>query len=169
MKEDSITSTSEFISPEKEVYLSRFRWQHKALDYILHDITEEQMRRRPEPSKWSIFENLAHLARYQEVFEERVQRLIEQDGVKFGRYNAEHDHDFEKLCLRPVQDVLDNLYSKRNELITKIESLHDNELKHTGIHHVYGRININGWIEFFLLHEAHHFNTIFRLTGSYRK
>lgn len=169
MKEEGITGTGEFISPHKEIYLSRLRNQHKALEYILHDISEEQMRRRPEPSKWSIYEHLAHLTRYQEVFEERLHRLLEEDGIKFGRYNADHDHDFAKLCLKPVQEVLNELDSKRDQLIGTIESFNDSELKRTGVHYVYGKININGWIELFLLHEAHHFNTIFRLTGSYRK
>ena len=169
MKDEHENTTADFITPEKETYFSRLRYQPKALEYILQGITEEQMRRRPEPSKWSMFENLAHLARYQEVFEERINRIIEEDGIKFGRYNAEHDQDFSKLCLKPVSDVIASFNTKRSQLIAKLESMADNELKRAGIHPIYGRININGWIEFFLLHEAHHFNTIFKLTGPYRK
>jgi hypothetical protein len=157
------------VSINKEIYLSRLNNQHKALEYILQGITDEQMRRRPEPSKWSMFENLAHLARYQEVFDERIDRMMEEYGVKFGRYNAEHDHDFAKLCLRPLGDVTAGFSSKRAQLIARLGSMTESELKRTGVHPVYGRISIIGWIEFFLLHEAHHFNTIFKLTGPYRK
>ena len=169
MKEEQLNTATDFITQDKETYLSRLRNQHKALEYILNGISEEQMRRRPEPSKWSMFENLAHLARYQEVFEERMDRIMEEDGVKFGRYNAEHDHDFEKLCLKPLSEVIALFNTKRAQLIAKLGSMQESELRRTGVHPLYGKININGWIEFMLLHEAHHFNTIFKLTGPYRK
>lgn len=37
-----------------------------------------------------------------------------------------------------------------------------------GLHPVYGPMTLEGWTEFFLLHEAHHLFTILRLGGSLR-
>jgi hypothetical protein len=49
------------------------------------------------------------------------------------------------------------------ELIT---NLNDGELLLTGTHPKFGVLTIPGWTEFFLLHEAHHLFTIFRLAKS---
>lgn len=49
-----------------------------------------------------------------------------------------------------------------NELIF---TLSEKELDRTGVHKKYGDLNIVQWIEFFLLHEAHHLFTIFQLTN----
>ncbi len=46
--------------------------------------------------------------------------------------------------------------------------LHEEQLMRIGLHPVYGPMTIEGWTEFFLLHEAHHFFTILRLGGSTR-
>jgi len=44
-----------------------------------------------------------------------------------------------------------------------ITNLNDEELLLTGSHPKFGVMTIPGWTEFFLLHEAHHLFTIFRL------
>jgi hypothetical protein len=46
-----------------------------------------------------------------------------------------------------------------------MEDISETELNKTGTHPVYGNLNILKWIEFFLLHEAHHLLTIFQLAN----
>lgn len=68
--------------------------QPPALDHLLSGLSEDQIRQRPAPAKWSIFENLAHLSRYQEVFLERMQRITTEDHPTFSRYVADEDPGF---------------------------------------------------------------------------
>lgn len=50
---------------------------------------------RPEPGKWSIHENLAHLGRYQEVFLARLELLLATaEPPTFPRYVADDDPPF---------------------------------------------------------------------------
>ncbi len=65
--------------------------------------------------KWSAHENLAHLARYHQVFLQRIEKLSEED--------------FER----------------------------------TGVHPKFGEMSLALWLEFFLVHEAHHLYVVLQL------
>src|SRR6266542_1985639 len=112
----------------------QLRMQHQpdALNHLLYELNDESAKQRPDKDKWSIFENIAHLGRYHEVFLQRVQTILKEQDPLFDRYVADTD---------------------------------EKQLMRTGRHPVYGKRNINGWTEFFLLHEAHHFYTILKLTS----
>jgi hypothetical protein len=46
--------------------------------------------------------------------------------------------------------------------------LHQEQLTQTGSHPLFGSMSVEGWTEFFLLHEAHHFFTILKVGGLLR-
>jgi DinB superfamily len=60
-------------------------------------------------------------------------------------------------------ELLNDFREDRHNLNKYLESLSTEQLQRTGRHPVYGLINVEGWTEFFLLHEAHHFWTIAKL------
>lgn len=62
----------------KQSLLTRLANQLDALDPLLSGLTADQIQQRPQPDKWSIHENLAHLGRYQEVFTDRIQQTIQK-------------------------------------------------------------------------------------------
>jgi hypothetical protein len=66
--------------------IARLELQHAALNHLLTGITEQQIRQRLTPEKWSIFENIAHLGRYQVVFLERMTVILEEEKPGFDRY-----------------------------------------------------------------------------------
>ena len=47
--------------------------QYKMLDELLGNINKNIFVTKPENGKWSVFENIAHLGRYNEVFLGRMQ------------------------------------------------------------------------------------------------
>ncbi|WP_411273411.1 DinB family protein [Daejeonella sp.] len=167
MKSMKEASADNFIS-DKEVFLPRLRSQHKSLDYIIYDISENELRARQNPYKWSIYEHLVHIAVYQEVFRERVDIILTESTPVFAQYRAEKDENFARRVKTPFEILLPYFNKSREELVNKIDSIYPEDLKRFAFHPVYGKMNMNGWIEFFLLHEAHHLNTIFKLTARYR-
>jgi len=48
----------------------------------------------------------------------------------------------------------------RSELITLLGTLREPQLERTGSHPILGELSIPQWLEFFLLHEAHHLYAI---------
>jgi hypothetical protein len=49
-----------------------------------------------------------------------------------------------------------------NELVLNLSRT---DLERIGIHKKFGNLNIIQWLEFFVLHEAHHIYTIFQLAN----
>lgn len=143
--------------------LARLNAQPDALDHLLGGLSETQLRHRPQPEKWAIFENLAHLFRYQEIFRERLERLLVEESPTFPRYVADEDAGFADWCGKPLKRFLADGQTDRERLNAWIAQLPPEQLARTARHPAYGLLSVEGWMEFFLLHEAHHLFTIFKL------
>ncbi len=142
---------------------TRLEYQHKSLIDIIEGLSDEQVRRPVIPGKWSIFENIVHLAIYEHVFIYRLQRIVNEENPQIERYSAEADPFFYDNCTKTTREIMQDLISTRRILIDKVHSLKEEEILRTGVHPVLGKMNIIFWLNFFLLHEAHHLFTIFKL------
>ena len=139
--------------------VERLRTQHDALRFVLAKATPAALDARPRPEEWSARENLAHLARHHTAFLARLRRLLSEDRPDLGRYRAEDDPDWPDWAALPVDDVLERLRILRAELVELVRSLSPQECARTGRHPTFGDLDVAGWLEFFLLHEAHHLYT----------
>lgn len=135
---------------------TRLKTQLDCLPIILAGIPEESLNRRPHPDKWSARENLAHLARYHEMFLERIERIRKEDRPPLPRYAAEEDANWPQWADVPVSEVLTRLRALRIEMLAVVGKLSDDELSRTAVHARFGEMTLIQWLEFFLLHEAHH-------------
>ena len=149
----------------KDTLLQRLQCQPSALDSLLFGLTEEEVKSHPIPDKWSVFENLAHLARYHEVFKERAELITSGTNPVFQRYKADDDSRFFEWQKRPYKQLMNDFHTGRTALNAYMASFSEDQLKNTSRHPFFGLMNMEGWTEFFLLHEAHHFFTLVRLTA----
>lgn len=152
----------------KDSLLRRLADQPEAFDHLLLGLTDEQLRQRILPDKWSILENIAHLGRYQEVFLERMQQINTDENPLFERYAADNDPGFAEWTRLPIPELTARLRGERATLNAFLSILRHEQLARTGQHPTFGPMTVEGWTEFFLLHEAHHLFTILRLVGALR-
>jgi len=122
----------------------------------LRDVSIEALSVVKVPGKWSAHENLAHLARYHQVFLQRIDRMLAETSPAFLRYRAEEDSEWASWTGLPTQQVLVRLSSMRAKLMARLNALNNEDFQRTGIHPEFGEMNLNLWLEFFLVHEAHH-------------
>jgi len=148
---------------------TRLQYQHKSLLDIIDGLTDEQIRRQIIAGKWSIFENIVHLSTYQHVFISRIKQMLEEDNPSFPRYTAESDPLFYDDCSKSSREIMQDLVTTRKEMAAGIISFKEADLDKTGQHPVFGQMNLIMWLNFFLLHEAHHLFTIFKLAAELRK
>lgn len=141
----------------------RLKTQHLAVAEILKHIDEQHLNQQPEPGKWSIKDNIAHLVSYQPVFIGRVHQMLKGDIPTFSAYRADDEADFIEARGSSLNDMLSKLNGNRRQILELITNLPDDQLSLKGTHPKYGTLTIPEWTEFFLLHEAHHLFTIFRL------
>jgi hypothetical protein len=145
---------------------TRLQHQHETIVEMTKGLTEEQLRVRPDAGKWSPFENIAHLAAYQLSFMDRLKRIEKEDGPLFERYVAENDRRFYESCEMELHQLNEFLFTHRFLISNHLATLSETSLGRIGRHPLYGDLTIPKWTEFFLLHEAHHLFTIFKLLNA---
>ncbi len=135
---------------------SRLTTQLECLQVILGGRDAAVMRRRPASGKWSAHENLAHLARIHEIYLERIRRILSEERPQLPRYTAEDDPEWPRWVRMSTEEVVQRLTALRDELVRVVTPLSLDRLNRIGVHSALGGMTIPEWIEFFLLHEAHH-------------
>lgn len=140
--------------------LIRLRTQLVSLDFLFAGAKPDTIERRPASGKWSARENLAHIGRYHEIFLERLRRILTEPSPKFARYRAEEDPGWQGWASRPFEEIRTRVTALRLNLIDKIAALQPLDYRRTGIHPAFGEMTLNLWLEFFLVHEAHHLYAI---------
>jgi hypothetical protein len=143
--------------------LDRLRTQHLSLPSLIAGVSDERLARYPAPGKWSIKDNIAHLTKYQLVFIERMHTLLSIHEPVFEAYRAENDPEFPRWLSKSVPQLTEELNKDRLILTSLLTKMGNAELKRVGVHQKFGKLTVLDWTEFFLLHEAHHLFTIFRL------
>jgi len=151
-----------------ESIYSRLRYQHKTLAALTEGHSEEQVKRRVNPDKWSSFENMVHLVSYQPTFIHRIDLILSEESPLFGRYIAEQDPLFSAYLKKSPEELTDILEADRLVICRKLETLKEEQLKRTARHLRFGILDIPQWADIFLLHEAHHLWTILQLISVYR-
>ncbi len=141
----------------------RLHTQHHSIEVFIAQAAAEVITKKPTPEKWSVHDQLAHLTRYQQILFDRLTRMLTEDNPAFERYVAEDDRAFPQWQNKGMEELIYHLKSERQELVAFVNTLTDEQLSRTGMHPKFGKLNIIDWLEFFVLHEAHHLYAIFQL------
>jgi hypothetical protein len=134
----------------------RLETQLDVVPILLRGATPEVLTLRTASGEWSVHENLAHLARHHAVFLERLHRILTENAPELGRYRAEEDSAWPDWSRLSTEEVLGRLKSLRTEIIRFASGLSEDDANRVGIHPLLGEMDLELWVEFFLLHEAHH-------------
>ena len=86
----------------------------------------------------------------------------------FERYVADNDPRFLQYLEKSLVELLEDIRSDRQVIVNLLMQANEQQLNRSGRHKAYGLIKLAGWVDFFLLHEAHHLWTIFQLSYTER-
>jgi hypothetical protein len=136
------------------------------LAVTLKGVSVESLRANVVPGKWSAHEQLAHLARYHQVFLQRIDRILAEQAPEFPRYRAEDDPEWPAWSGLPTPQLLVRISSMRAKLMARLRSLSEEDFERTGVHSKFGAMSLSLWLEFFLVHEAHHLYGVLQLVRS---
>jgi len=139
------------------------RTQLECLPILLRGVPEDALDKRPMAGKWSAREHLAHLARYEEMFLGRMRRIRSENRPLLPRYRAEDDAEWPQWTALPAAEILQSLRSLRTRLVNEAGQLTAAEFLRVGVHAKFGEMTLGLWLEFFLLHEAHHLLAVMQL------
>jgi len=133
------------------------------LAVTLNSISAETLSEKPASGKWSAHEQLAHLARYHQIFLQRIDRILTEDVPGLPRYRAEDDPEWPAWTSLPTPQLLVRISSMRAKLMARLRSLSEEDFARTGVHPKFGEMSLSLWLEFFLVHEAHHLYMVLQL------
>jgi uncharacterized damage-inducible protein DinB len=136
------------------------------LAVTLSGVSAETLNAKPVPGKWSAHEQFAHLARYHQVFLQRIDRILAEQAPEFPRYRAEDDPEWPAWTSLPTPQLLVRISSMRAKLMARLRSLSEEDFERIGVHPKFGAMSLSLWLEFFLVHEAHHLLAILQLVRS---
>ncbi len=148
---------------------TRLQYQHKNLVDIIDGLSEEQVRLQVIPGMWSIFQQIVHLQTYQHTFIGRVKEILKGDNPFFERYLPESDPKFHENCARSFREIMQDMITTRKEMANEMLHFSEADFQKKGIHPLFGEMNLQQWINVFLLHEGHHLFGILMLTGELKK
>ena len=136
------------------------------LAVTLSGVPVETLGKNVAPGKWSAHEQLAHLARYHQIFLQRIDRILTEQAPEFPRYRAEDDPEWPAWSGLPTAQLLVRISSMRAKLMARLRSLSEDDFERTGVHPKFGEMSLSLWLEFFLMHEAHHLYVVLQLVRS---
>ena len=139
--------------------LERLRTQLSSLSGLIEGVPRANLDKRAG-GKWSVTENVAHLARHTELTIERLRRILEEKEPVFPPYRAEQDPDWPAWQGRSFEEAVERLHMARGALIASVEKLTAAQLDRIGIHARLGPLSVRAWLDFYLVHEGHHLYTI---------
>jgi uncharacterized damage-inducible protein DinB len=136
--------------------LTRLEGQHRFLTEIAEFADQTQT---PEGA-WTATQTLAHLARYHSVLLQRIDLILSGDRPAMPRYKAETDEAWPQWRDAPLTQSLQEIARQRARLRERLEALTTEQWSRVGVHPVIGPMTLASWLEFFLVHEAHHLYTL---------
>jgi DinB family protein len=147
----------------------RLETQPDVIPSLLSGATPAAIMARPASGQWSAHENLAHLARHQTVFLGRLRRILGERAPQLGRYRAEEDSAWPEWSGLSTAEVLSRHQAGRAEFIRLGKGLSPADVGRVGIHPLLWDMSLALWVEFFLLHEAHHLYVVMTRLGQVKR
>ena len=148
---------------------NRFVNQHQLIKSYIDNLSPDAINNKLSPEKRSIHETVAFICRYQYIFLDRLNRMLNETTPSFKKYNAVADEEYHAYACRSTGALLHELYRVRDEIKILINQLDTHQCARTGIHEKKGKMNVSEWLDFFLLQESKHLYKIFKMAGSYLK
>lgn len=143
--------------------ITRMEAQPLSLQLIINTISKKKVDLKEGEGKWNIHEIVAHLVVYQQMFIERTIQTLKEEVPFFAKYEPENDPDFKYWKTDDLHHLLDQFFADREKMIVLVKSLSEDKLNRIAMHKKFGSHSIAEWLDYFLLHEAHHIYKIFEL------
>ncbi|PZA05919.1 MULTISPECIES: DinB family protein [unclassified Meiothermus] len=140
---------------DKTALLGRLETQLSALELILR-APPEALDAHPIPEKWSARQNLAHLGRFHEVFLARLEQILAEDNPRLASRTPDNDPDLAAWMELPTPEIINRIRPLRLEILERLRDLPEEQWARSGVHPLFGPMDIGELLEHFLIHEGHH-------------
>jgi uncharacterized damage-inducible protein DinB len=136
--------------------LNRLRDQARDVKHLTGGLSADELARQVVEGKWSLKELAGHLWRVQQVFEERLDKMLGAENPKLESWNPENDPAFDRMLEKAPAQVVEGYLAARASFLDRLDKLTPAEWHRPAQHPDYPMYDVHFMIEYLTHHEAHH-------------
>ncbi|MBZ5535823.1 MAG: DinB family protein [Acidobacteriia bacterium] len=149
--------------------LQKYEEGLKGIESEVRGVSEDVLRRKPSPEKWSIIEILAHLAVTEQVFLTRYVMIANTDGPALSGVDNNELAAKLRYIERDLSDTLKEFKRLRADTLTLLRALPQKNWQRAGIHPKRGEITIESLAKIHANHDSTHADQIRALKEKFGK
>ncbi len=140
--------------------LSKLTETPKVLTSLLRGVSDEALRRKPAPEKWSMLEITCHLRDVEQLFVERYGKIANHDRPDLRMMNQDELAAGLKYNEDDPADALREFRALRQETVALLGALAHQSWQRVGLHPKRGEFGIAAHVAMHVSHDANHLNQI---------
>lgn len=126
------------------------------LPSVVGEIPAEDLKRRPQPEKWSAHEHACHLAEVHPMFFERLDLMLEQENPTIKPYFPDKHDAPDALLKVDLNEALEKFTKDRKNLIKKLKTLSPEDWQRSANHEEYNKYTVFIMFRHLALHDYLH-------------
>ena len=154
-------------APEIQPAISLLAKTPQILEALLGDLSAELLQWKPKPDRWSISEVLGHLAALEQVYAERVLRMVAEDSPPIRKYDLDGAKAREDYSRGSAGENLAQFTRTRRSTLTMLTGLPAAAGARTGVHSELGTVTLAHLLNEWANHDLGHLRQIEELYRAY--
>ena len=130
---------------------------------LLRDLPADLLQWKPRPDRWSVSEVLAHLAHIEQVYSERVRRIMAENSPALQKYEQPGDSDAGAYSKGSAVEHLARFTAERRAIVAFLMSVPGSAGTRTAQHSELGAITLSQMLNEWASHDLGHLRQIAEL------
>lgn len=152
----SIPSLIKFIMNTPEAIISALENAPAIILPLVREVPAENLKRRPQPHKWSAHEHACHLAEVHALFFSRLELMLNEPSPRIKLYNPDEAMEKGALLKVDLDEALERFSRDRARLVELLKDLSEDDWLRTAEHEEYDHYSILIMFRHVALHDMLH-------------
>lgn len=123
---------------------------------LVREVPEANLKRRPQPDKWSVHEHACHLADVHDLIMGRLDLMLAEDHPTIKPYQPHLDDEEGNLLTWDLDESLERFAADRRRLVERARALTPAEWERTAEHGEYSHYSVFIMLRHIAMHDLFH-------------
>jgi hypothetical protein len=123
---------------------------------LVREVSPANLKRRPQPRKWSAHEHACHLAEVHPLFFSRLDSMLDEERPHIVPYNPDEAMEEGALLKIDLDEALERFSRDRARLVELLKDLSEDEWQRTAEHEEYDHYSVLIMFRHLALHDMLH-------------
>jgi hypothetical protein len=123
---------------------------------LVREVPAENLKRRPQPEKWSAHEHACHLAEVHPLFFSRLERMLDESRPRITPYNPDEAMEKGALLKIDLEEALERFSNDRARLVELLKDLTEDDWLREAEHEEYDHYSVLIMFRHLALHDMLH-------------